>query len=299
MFCHNVASGFDEEISRVFLNVSSGCYTILVLPFIDNKSIKNSTRNYIVFNVTGNEIGIENQENTKPKFPIDVLLAMGFCLCFAACVLWSYSKSKLRMKRKNEGDKEFPVEKNAIEDIPLLTQDIKEIYIFHSQEDDSIKTEVDLLKDFLQKCAKWSVYTLNDKLHEIIRHRYNWLTNILECRCSEYERSCDSKRRLIFVISAKTLHDLGSNCLLWNEEKIFLNALLRIKTSTCRHLFMIVFNEGLCYDSRFPKPEPMKAQENPYIIPEDLVSLCKSLGCSSEEEIQRCLDRHDIKNLGS
>ncbi|GFQ75405.1 uncharacterized protein TNCT_731611 [Trichonephila clavata] len=299
MFCHNVTSGFDEEISRVFLNVPPGCYTFMVLPVIDNKIIKNSARNYVVFNVTGNKINKENQESTKPKFPIDVLLAMGFCLCFAGCVLWSYSKSKLRMKMKNEGNKGFPVEKSTIEDIPLLIQDIKEIYIFHSQDDDSVKIEVNLLKDFLQKCAEWTVCTLNDKLHEIMKQRYNWLTNILECGCSEYERSCGSKRRFIFVISAKTLHDFGSNSLLSNEERIFLNALLRIKTSTCRHIFMIVFNEGLCNDSRFPKLEPMKAQGTTYVIPEDLVDLCMSLGCSSEEEIRRCLDEHDIRNIGS
>lgn len=302
LLCYNVASGFDEEISRVFSNISSGCYTIMVVPFKDNKSIKNWAIHYSVFNVTGNEIIKEDKKDFKHKFTNEVLLAMGFCLFIAACGLWSYSKSKLKSKMKKEKDKGFPVEKKGVEDIPLLSQQIKEIYIFHSEDDDSIKMEVDLLKDFLQKCSEWAVYTLNDKLQEINRQHYTWLTNVLECGCSRNEGCCDSNRRFIFVISAKVLRDFNSKSLVYNEERIFLNALHHISRdweNACRHLFMIVFNEGLCYDSRFTKLEPMPIQGITYVIPRELVDLCMSLGCSSVEEIRQRLNNHNIKNIGS
>ncbi|GIY56195.1 hypothetical protein CDAR_166931 [Caerostris darwini] len=298
-----------EEIF-VFPIKKSGYYCILVVPFIERTPLRTWALNSDIFNITvenisSTEIDDVNIKKTKRQnFPNEVILAICILLFITTCSLWSCFKVILKTKIKKGVDFSAYAEEN----LPILTQIVDKVYIFHSLDDHSIQNDVALLKNFLQECALLNVYTLDDMIHDLLEQRHCCISKILECDCPGTGKFCVSNKKFIIVISERVLRNANSEDIISDhiEERAFQMILdftaADWKNSYC-HLFVVSFNENLFYDKRFKYVVPKHIQEVKYVIPKNLINLCVNLGCSpvkklEREELIECLHYHDIRNVG-
>ncbi|GIY97447.1 uncharacterized protein CEXT_359103 [Caerostris extrusa] len=261
-----------EEIF-VFPIKKSGYYCILVVPFIERTPLRTWALNSDIFNITVENISsteiddVDIKKNKRQNFPNEVILAICILLFITTCSLWSCFKVILKTKIKKGVDLSAYAEEN----LPILTQIVDKVYIFHSLDDHSIQNDVALLKNFLQECALLNVYTLDDMIHDLLEQRHRCISKILECDCPGTGKYCVSNKKFVIVISERVLWNANSEDIISDhiEERAFQMILdftaADWKNSYC-HLFVVSFNENLFYDKRFKNVVPKHVQERQWCI---------------------------------